>query len=165
MPRSLIVANQTLGGQRLLDVVGERVEQGDCRLYVVVPATGADAEPGATAGVAASGLASSLPAGGGEPMGGGPEEARREAFNRLKEATGRFSDLGAVEVDGEVGDPDPLEAIRHAVEDAGPFDEIIVSTLPAGISRWIRMDLASRTRRQFDLPVVHVEAEPSGAAQ
>jgi hypothetical protein len=36
------------------------------------------------------------------------------------------------------------------------FDEIIVSTLPAPVSRWLRLDLAHRLERRFHLPVTHV---------
>lgn len=62
--------------------------------------------------------------------------------------------LGAV-ADGEVGDIHPLRAIGDvpARED---FDEIIISTLPQGISRWLKMDLPDRVARRFDLPVTHV---------
>lgn len=160
--RYLVVANETLGGPELLEEVRDRASRGDCRVHVVVPATGTTQEPG-VAGVAASGGPSSLPAADPGVRRGDPEAARERAFERLKEVTGRFEEMGAVEVDGEVGDPDPLVAVEHTVEAAGPFDEIIVSTLPAGVSRWIRMDLASQLRRRHDVPVTHVEAEAAGS--
>lgn len=48
---------------------------------------------------------------------------------------------------------------------ARDFDEVIVSTLPPGASRWLRLDLLHRVERRFDLPVTHVvgEAAPSRA--
>ncbi len=166
MSRHLIVANQTLGGHRLIDEVRQRVEEGDCQLYVLVPATGADEEPGTRSGTVASGTPSSLPMGAPDAgRGATGEDPHRRAFNRLKDAIGRFEDLGATDVRGEVGDPDPLEAVDQTVESKGPFDEIIVSTLPAGASRWLRMDLASKISRRYDVPVTHVEAEPSGDAE
>lgn len=163
MSRYLIVANETLGGRMLFDEVRNRIDRGECRVHVLVPATGTTQEPGAS-GVAASGGPSSLPAADPGIRRGDPVEARERAFARLKEVTGRFQEMGAVEVDGEIGDPDPLVAVDHAVATSGPFDEIIVSTLPVGMSRWIRMDLASRLERQHDVPVTHVEAEAGGDA-
>jgi hypothetical protein len=59
---------------------------------------------------------------------------------------------------GEVGDERPLDAIRDALRE-GSYDGIILSTLPAGVSRWIGMDLPHRAERTFSLPVTHVIAE------
>ena len=41
-------------------------------------------------------------------------------------------------------------------------DAVIVSTLPAGVSRWLKMDLPSRIDRMTDAPVTTIEAEPVG---
>ena len=49
------------------------------------------------------------------------------------------------DVDGAVGDADPLAAVRNLLE-TRPFDEIILATLPAGASRWLRMDLGPPPR-------------------
>ena len=64
-------------------------------------------------------------------------------------------------MDGEVGDGDPLLAIADALADRA-VDEIILSTLPPGLSRWLALDLPSKVRARFDIPVTHVigEAEP-----
>jgi hypothetical protein len=59
-------------------------------------------------------------------------------------------------VEGNVGDPEPLMAIHDAIN-LGHFDEIIISTLPLGISRWLKLDLISKTHG-LGLPVTHVEA-------
>ena len=47
-------------------------------------------------------------------------------------------------------------AIQDAVN-LGEFDEIIISTLPLGISRWLKLDLVSKARG-LGLPVTHVAA-------
>jgi hypothetical protein len=51
----------------------------------------------------------------------------------------RLREMGAT-ADGAVGDPNPMVAIERAVAEQ-QFDEIILSTLPLGISRWLAMDL------------------------
>jgi hypothetical protein len=74
------------------------------------------------------------------------------AIPLLEEACGRH-------VEGIVGDTDPLVAVHDAVERFG-FDEVIVSTLPARVSHWLRRDLPSRVR-QLGLPVTVVTATQS----
>ena len=58
--------------------------------------------------------------------------------------------------EGVTGDADPLTAIQDAVNLRG-FDVIILSTLPARVSRWLRLDLPSKVQG-LGLPVTHVEA-------
>jgi hypothetical protein len=70
-------------------------------------------------------------------------------------------------VRAEVGDPDPNMAIEDALR-MFPADEIIISTLPPGESKWLEHDVVERTRREVDLPMTHVvvdlEAERAPAA-
>jgi len=87
------------------------------------------------------------------PAGPCQTESRDRAFaaGRLKEGLERFRALG-VDVEGEVGDSRPIDAIRDVMLHAPPFDEIIVSTLPPGISKWLRQDLPHRINRTFGMP-------------
>lgn len=133
----LVVANQTLGGDHLLDELRRRVADGPCRFHVVVPAN-----------IRGDGWTHT------------EAEAHMIAGERLAQAIDRFAELGA-EVDGEVGDERPLDAIRDAML-RSPCDEIILSTLPRGVSRWLGMDLPSRASRTFSVPVTHVEAAEAG---
>jgi hypothetical protein len=131
----LVVAHQTAATPRLLDAVRERAARGPARFHLVVPRN-------------PHGLHKLLD----------PEDASYEdAQAVLDEALPKLSHAGGHDVSGSIGDPEPLMAIHDAVNLAGHYDEIIISTLPLGISRWLRLDLVSKTRG-LGLPVTHVEA-------
>lgn len=152
MSRYLVVANQTLGGAELLREVEERIERGEARFHVVVPMVeptreATDWAPADPAfGIPVRTAAST----------GALEEARRRSQHRLQAMVASITALGG-EADGEVGSTDPVKAVS-SVLDREAFDEVIVSTLPAGISRWLKLDLASRISRMSDAPVTTVEA-------
>src|SRR5688572_17154590 len=135
MRRCLVVANQTLGGEHLEAEVRRRLAAGPCRFHLVVPAT-----PPSDHATWVEG------------------EAKVLARERLDLALEKFRAMGA-QVDGEVGDARPLLAIGDALRHA-EFDEIILSTLRPGASRWLKMDLPHRAERQFELPVTQVTDAP-----
>ena len=84
-----------------------------------------------------------------------PEVAGREAAReRLARALPLLSEVTGTEVTGHVGDANPLAAVADALNLQG-FDEIIVSTLPWRLSRWLRVDLPSKLRG-LGVPVLHV---------
>jgi hypothetical protein len=87
-----------------------------------------------------------------------------EASGVLEEALPKLAQAAGNNVTGSVGDPEPLMAIQDAVN-LGEYDEIIISTLPPRLSRWLKLDLVSKTRA-LGLPVTHVEGleSPVGAA-
>jgi hypothetical protein len=82
-----------------------------------------------------------------------------EAVATLELAIPLLEEAAGGHVEGIVGDTDPFVAVRDAVERLG-FDEIIVSTLPARVSHWLRRDLPSRVE-QLGLPVTVVTATQS----
>jgi hypothetical protein len=134
----LVVAHQTAATDALLDAVRERARRGPASFHLVVPR-----QP--------HGMHKDV-----DPLEAGDQEARRvldEALPKLSAAAGNL-------VTGSVGDPEPLMAIEDAIN-LGSYHEIIISTLPLGISRWLKLDLISKAGA-LGLPVTHVEA-PSGA--
>ena len=159
MTRYLVIANQTLGGEELLEVVRDRMARGDASFHVLVPGT-APRElvwAGAyDAFLAAEGFVPPVSVPEPEEDGDTEDDGLAVARERLATALARLRGLGAV-ADGEVGDPDPVVAACQALE-RERFDEVILSTLPAGLSKWIAMDLPSRFARKLDVPLTHVEA-------
>jgi hypothetical protein len=134
MRRYLVVGNQTLGGDPLRAKLQEKLAEGACQFHVVVPAS--------------------------HPAGAWTDgEVRAMAQRRLDAALVAFAALGA-EVTGEVGDASPVRAVADALLEA-PFDEIILSTLPPGPSRWLRQDALHRIQRTFAVPCTHVVARES----
>ena len=140
MRRWLVVANQTLASEPLVSRIRELARDAPCSFHVLVPAT-PPRDHIWTEG-----------------------EARATARSRLDAAMARFAGLEA-EIEGEVGDGNPMLAIEDALRDHGPFDEIVISTLPSGLSKWLKIDLPHRAEAAFGLRVTHVigEAEPAAA--
>lgn len=135
--RVLVVAHQTAATAPLLDAVRTRAQESPATFHLVVPQ-----QP--------HGLDRVM-----DPQDHGRDEADRvlaDALPKLSEAAGQ-------KVTGELGDPEPLMAIQDAVN-LGDYTEIIISTLPLGVSRWLKLDLISKARG-LGLPVTHVLA-PSG---
>lgn len=82
-----------------------------------------------------------------------------EAALRADRARTRIRQAGLELDEVIVGDPDPFAAVGDALH-AREFDEVVVSTLPRTISRWLAMGLPARLRRAMDLPVTEVNAQP-----
>jgi hypothetical protein len=177
-----VVANQTLGGAELLDLVRARMAQGPCDFSILVPAT----SPGSAAGTPANGsTANGSTANGSTGNGTGSTGSAGNTGStgngtgstgtgssdaleadpatpqlRLDAARDRFARLGAV-VEGRVSDPDPLRAVEKAMARLA-FDEVIISTLARGSSRWWRQDLPTRVQRRYHKPVTVISArEPA----
>ena len=133
----LLVANRTAMTDPLRNEVLKRAAEGNTTFHLLVPAS-------------PSGLHRVV-----DPEIAGREQARV----RMEEARALLSEASGAEVTGEVGDADPIAAIHDALS-AGSFDEIVISTLPKRLSKWLKIDLPSKALG-FRLPVTHVEALPS----
>lgn len=131
-PRILLVASRTAADPPLAAAVRERSGRGPTDFHLVVPAT-------------PHGLHRVV-----DPEVAGLEDAER----RLREALPVLSRAAGQQVTGHVGDANPLAAVEDALHLRG-FDEIILSTLPHRMSRWLRVDLLSKVRA-LGLPVLHV---------
>jgi hypothetical protein len=92
------------------------------------------------------------------PAPSGGSAGRQAAQTRLDEVLEALRAEG-LEVQGEVGDHDPVVAF-HELWDPKTFDEVIVSTLPTGSSRWLAIDLPRRFEKISGVPVQHVVAQP-----
>jgi hypothetical protein len=132
--RVLLVANRTAATEGLCDAVRARAQHGSVAFHLVVPA-----HP--------HGLHKVV-----DPQEGDEGESEQV----LAAALPLLSEAAGAPVTGHVGDAEPLMAISDAVNRDG-YDEIIVSTLPRRISRWLHLDLVSKARG-LGLPVTHVEA-------
>jgi hypothetical protein len=130
----LVVAHQTASTQRLMDAVRSRAQRGAATFHLVVPQR-------------PQGMHKFV-----DPSDDGGDEAKAV----LADALPKLSAAAGQEVTGSVGDPEPLMAIHDAVN-LGDYDEIIISTLPRRMSKWLRLDLVSKARGG-GLPVTHVEA-------
>ena len=129
----LVVANRTAESPELLHVMRERASEGSVEFTLLVPTS-------------AHGMTWATDMHAGEP----------EAKRHLERALRKMRDAG-LEVEGRLGDPDPIAAVQDMVNFAA-FDEVIVSTLPHGVSRWLGLDLPRRVERSTGLAVRHVTA-------
>jgi hypothetical protein len=137
MRRYLIVAHRTLGGAALLDRLRTHAEEGPCRFHLLVPVTH-PADHIWTEG-----------------------EVRAAARRRLEVGLDGLHKLG-FEATGEIGDVNPVYAVGLLLRRGEAFDGVIVSTLPPGMSRWLKLDVPTRLARETDLEVeVVVSRVPS----
>ena len=132
--RVLVVANRTAATPALLACVRERAQRGASQFTLLVPNT-------------SSGL---------ERLADPEDHAQTEAQDTLELALPLLEDAVGGEVTGMVGCHDPLDAIQDAVNLHG-FDEIILSTLPKRVSRWLHLDLPSKLNG-LGLPVTTITA-------
>jgi hypothetical protein len=138
--RVLIVAHRTAATPALIEAVRERAARGPVAFTLLVPN-------------AAHGLHRVV-----DPE----DQEANEAQTVLDLALPLLEDAAGSTVEGMVGDPEPLNAIQDAVNLHG-FDEIIISTLPKRVSRWLHLDLPSKANG-LGLPVTTVTAKDRATA-
>jgi hypothetical protein len=84
-------------------------------------------------------------------------ETKAVARERLNAGLAYLRAAGCHVVDGRVGDEDPVLAVEDELR-RRRYAGIIISTLPPGASRWLKLDIISRVRRRLptDRTIVHV---------
>jgi len=130
--RILVVANETVGGRTLRDLIHARSEGVREQVLVVTPALNSPLRHWAS----------------------DEDGARAAAQERLDRSLGRLRELG-VQARGEVGDGDPLQAMEDALRTFGA-DEIIISTHPEGRSHWLERGVVKKAKERFAVPITHV---------
>ena len=132
--RVLVVANKTAATPKLLECVRERAARGPCEFTLLVP--------NATHGL--------------HKVVDPEDQSETEAETVIELAVPLLEEAAGGPVDAMIGVPEPLAAIQDAVNLHG-FDELIISTLPTRVSKWLRLDLPSKAAG-LGLPVTTVTA-------
>ena len=130
----LVVANQTIGGAKLLELVRERAKEEDTSFTLVVPMT--------------------------RPKSGYViyEDAVRDSAQVRLDLALSYLRSEDIVASGELGDEDPYTATIDAIHEYDP-DEVIISTLPQASSGWLRRDLIERIQDSTEVPVTHVVSD------
>jgi len=130
----LVVANQTIGGAKLLELVEQRAKEPDTSFTLVVPMT--------------------------RPRSGYViyDDAVRDSAQVRLDLTLSYLRGEDVVAGGELGDEDPYTATLDAIDEYQP-DEVIISTLPSASSGWLRRDLIERIQDHTGVPVTHVVSD------
>ncbi|HEX6228895.1 MAG TPA: hypothetical protein VFZ41_05465 [Solirubrobacterales bacterium] len=131
--RLLVVANETVGGEALLEEIRNRCRGRDSEILVLTPA---------------------LTASRAEHWASDVDEAIEQARQRMELSLIEIERLG-LRAKGEIGDSDPNVAIEDALR-VFPADEIVISTHPPERSRWLERGVVERAREEIDLPISHV---------
>jgi len=130
--RILVIANETVGGERLRDEIRRRSEGYEEQVLVITPALNSPLRHWAS----------------------DEDGARVQAQERLDTSLDRLRALG-IDAKGEIGDGEPLQAMEDALRLFGA-DEIIISTHPEGRSHWLEKNVVESARERFAVPITHV---------
>jgi nucleotide-binding universal stress UspA family protein len=138
--RVLVIANETVAGPELLAELKQHARGANTRVLVVTPALNTKLRHWVS-----------------------DEDGARAAASERLEASLEAMRAAGIKAEGEVGDPDPLQAIDDAVRTFSP-DDIIISTHPKGRSHWLEQDVVETARERLDVPVTHVVVDLQAAA-
>jgi hypothetical protein len=134
--RTLVVANQTVGGKELIEHLKHKAEDGPRGFIVICPQSGDDD--------------------------GANGDSGGDAHERLAHTLSELQDAG-LEAVGQVAHSDPYTAVQNALQFYAP-DDIVISTFPETRSGWLRSDLVGRVKEATGKPVEHVVSDEGGEA-
>jgi hypothetical protein len=140
--RVLVVAHKTAATPALLEAVRDRAARGPAKFTLLVP--------NATHGLEAI-------------LDSGNHDQTTEAQQIVELAIPLLEEAAGGQVEGMVGDASPMNAIQDAINIQG-FDEVIISTLPARVSKWLKLDLPSKITG-LGLPVTTVTARDRASVE
>lgn len=153
MVRVLLVANETLGSPGMSEFVKSRLADAGCRFTLLVPATPRHGNGDRQGWLALA--TSDLPNLASTALSVVTEDDYARARSRLAYGLDLLRSWGAA-VDGQVGPPDPARAIKELLT-REHFDEVALSTLPPGVSRWLLLDIPHRVQRKYHIPVTVIK--------
>jgi hypothetical protein len=130
--RILVIANETVGGRVLIEELIRRVGGREAEILVVAPALNSQLRHWVS----------------------DDDQARAAAQERVQASVARLAETG-LNVRGEIGDGEPLQAMEDALRTFGA-DEIVISTHPVGRSHWLEQGLVQTARERFPVPITHV---------
>ncbi len=130
--RILVIANETMGGRALRDAIAKHGQPGEAQVKVVCPALNSKVRHWTNE----------------------EDAAREQAGRRLQDLVANLRSEG-FDVDGDIGDDDPVQAMEDALR-RFPADEVIISTHPPGRSNWLERNVVQRADERFDIRVTHV---------
>jgi GABA permease len=139
--RILVIANETVGGKELRELLEQLSTGVSEEILVICPALNSRLRHWAS----------------------DEDPARAAAQGRLHASIATLAAEG-IRARGEIGDADPLQAMEDGLRTFGA-EEIVISTHPPGRSHWLEQGVVERARERFDVPVHHVvvdlEAQPN----
>jgi hypothetical protein len=130
--RILVVANETIGGDVLIETIARVAPASEAEVLALAPA-----------------LTSRL-----AYWTSSDDRARRDAEHRLARCIELLAAAG-VHAEGVVGDADPLRAIEDALH-LFPADQMVIATHPEERSNWLARNVVAKSREAFGLPVLHI---------
>lgn len=132
--RYLVVANQTAQSQELINELKRLAAEGPSEFVVLVPAS--------------------------PPQRGltwDETQIKAAARNIADQAQRQYEEEGLTVSSTVVGSGSPILAIEDELEsNPGSYSGIVLSTLPLGASRWLKLDVVSAVKQRTRIPVTHV---------
>ena len=141
--RYLVVANQTAQSRELIDELKRLSAEAPAEFVLIVPATPVQ-----------------------HRLTWDEAESKAAAEAVVAEARARYEEEALTVVAASTGPGSPVMAIEDELENnPGAYAGIVLSTLPLGMSRWLKLDVLSAVKQRTRIPVTHVVAASTPVAR